>query len=235
MRSNKYLVSAQKMASANVKRVIYVVQHSKKITETEAIEYVRDFLINMKNTYTLTNESKFEDPIEGKYVMHYDKFDTNFANLIRRLMLSDIKTLAICNVQMLKNTSMYDDVLIADRLCMCPVIVRPSEESHMKYTITMNNSTEYSTNVLTDHIMQQNDGLFITKNICVCTLLKKQEISITFYIMEGIGRESAIHTPVAAVRYVFKNDAISVAFELSGHMHAKCVVDAAIDVAINNI
>ena len=135
-----------------------------------------------------------------------------FANSLRRIMISEVPTLAIDEVVFLDNTSVLFDEIIAHRLALIPLKVDPdfirvARKNPSKYEIRFYLDIEakkgpltvYSGDLKTDdpHVKPISDSIPIVK------LATGQKLVLEAYARIGVGREHAKWSPVSACAYKY--------------------------------
>uniref|UniRef100_A0A0A9YFB5 DNA-directed RNA polymerases I and III subunit RPAC1 n=1 Tax=Lygus hesperus TaxID=30085 RepID=A0A0A9YFB5_LYGHE len=78
--------------------------------------------------------------------------DAPIANALRRIMLTDVPTLAIEKVILFQNTSIIQDEVLAHRLGLVPIVADPNEFASIEYDSTntaVSEPDEYNTTVMT--------------------------------------------------------------------------------------
>eukprot|EP00825_Cyclidium_porcatum_P021286 TRINITY_DN2378_c0_g1_i1.p1 TRINITY_DN2378_c0_g1~~TRINITY_DN2378_c0_g1_i1.p1 ORF type:complete len:235 (+),score=48.39 TRINITY_DN2378_c0_g1_i1:174-878(+) len=82
-------------------------------------EYLKNFTKNLDISITSINEEKKEMQFEVKGI------DAPLANALRRIMISEVPTMAIHRVSFFQNTSIIPDEVLAHRLGLIPIKANP--------------------------------------------------------------------------------------------------------------
>ncbi|MHA1684945.1 MAG: DNA-directed RNA polymerase subunit D [Candidatus Heimdallarchaeaceae archaeon] len=142
-----------------------------------------------------------------------------FANTIRRIILTEVPTLVIEDVYVLKNTSPLFDEFIAHRLGLIPLKYNP-ELLQLNFrdecdcggigcnlctvTLTLSKKTDDQRNVVvySGDLVSTEEGVEpVDKNIPIVKLGKNQEIELECMAQLGRGKEHAKWQPVSAMGY----------------------------------
>ncbi len=144
--------------------------------------------------------------------------DVAFANALRRTMLTDLPTMAIDEVIVLKNTSVMYDEILAHRLGLVPLRT-PLDEyrlpqecdcekkgcSMCQCTFTLEKTADHEELVVYSRDLKSQDPNVVptTEDIPIVKLSPGQEISIEAYARLGTGQEHAKFQPVSTVAYKY--------------------------------
>lgn len=144
------------------------------------------------------------------------------ANALRRILISEIPTMAIENVSIYQNTSVIPDEVLSHRLGLIPIKAdadqfnykdqddehTESNSIHLKLHIANTTNTEksvYSKDIKWLPIGNQNTRMKavspIHDDILVARLAPNQEIEVEMYCVKNIGREHAKWSPVCTAYY----------------------------------
>ncbi|XP_041418114.1 RNA polymerase I and III subunit C L homeolog isoform X1 [Xenopus laevis] len=126
--------------------------------------------------------------------------DASIANAFRRILLSEVPTVAVEKVYVYNNTSIIQDEILAHRLGLIPIRADPR-------------LFEYRSAVYTGHMKWLPQGnqvdLFpetdpprpVHKDILIAQLRPGQEINVIMHCVKGIGKDHAKFSPVATASY----------------------------------
>ncbi|HYB92947.1 MAG TPA: DNA-directed RNA polymerase subunit D [archaeon] len=160
-----------------------------------------------------------------------------FANALRRIMISEVPSMAIDAVVIVENNSVINDETLSHRLGLIPLktdlktYVLPSECSckselgcnKCRVTLTMEaEATETTRTVYSDELKSDDpDTTPVSSKIPIAKLAPGQKIKIEAYARLGIGKQHAKWQPVAVCAYKFMP---KIAFDLKKcDTCAKCV------------
>ena len=85
---------------------------------------------NVKTMAEVLNSSEIN--CKNEYHTELKKFPVTFANALRRILLTDIPTVVIRDVQILENTTQLPHEMLKHRVEMLPVDVRPTDASTIR-------------------------------------------------------------------------------------------------------
>lgn len=157
--------------------------------------------------------------------------DTSFANAVRRIMLSEVPTMAIEKVLIRNNTSIIQDEVLAHRLGLIPILVDPrhfeyknEDEINERNTIIFDLKIKCSKSNKGSELEVCNDKVYskdiiwipidgqiekfrhnpikpIHEDILIAKLVPGQEIDLTLQCHKGIGKDHSKFSPVATAFY----------------------------------
>ncbi|MHA1409416.1 MAG: DNA-directed RNA polymerase subunit D [Candidatus Odinarchaeia archaeon] len=142
--------------------------------------------------------------------------DISFANALRRIMTSEVPTMAIEDVFMAENTSPLFDEIIAHRLGLIPLTtdldsyVLPEECScqgvgcpQCQVALTLDKTAENEIEIVTSGDLKSQDPKIIptSSEIPIAKLSKGQSIVLEAYARLGTGKEHAKWEPISACYY----------------------------------
>ena len=155
------------------------------------------------------------------------KTDTVFLNTLRRIMISEIPSLAIDKVHIETNTSCFHDEFLVHRIGLLPIISEkdilsiPKQEEcncysgcpqcNFEFLLEKENMEDsllgvYSSDFIPIANMQTSFKLVSyptsEKGILLCKLAKGEKIKLTCTAVKGTGKEHAKWSPVCAVSYM---------------------------------
>ncbi|UKK01783.2 DNA-directed RNA polymerases I and III subunit [Theileria orientalis] len=187
--------------------------------DAKIIEKVKNLRVNfLKKT-----DSHSMVEIEG--------LDVSFANALRRILLSEVPTLAVETVQIYQNTGVIQDELLAHRLGLIPFNVNPDlftfkncEEINDKNSICFKLKVKYDRNESNpgnylpvyssylkwvplssnqENTFKDNPPKPVHDNILITKLAPGQEIDLNVYLEKGTGKVHAKWSPVSTAFYKF--------------------------------
>ncbi len=137
-----------------------------------------------------------------------------FVNALRRIMISEVPTMAIDEIVFLENTSVLYDEILAHRLALIPLRTDPTL---LELARKEEDLSKYQTRLILD--IEAIDGPLIvysgdlksedprikpvSDNIPIAKLIKGQKIVLEAYARLGRGKEHAKWTPVSACSYKY--------------------------------
>ena len=180
------------------------------------------------------------------------------ANGIRRILISDIPTMAIDFATIISNTGCLHDNMIAQRIGLIPFISKNATKfnyywdnkdnklSEVKYQLNVTNKSdnilEVSSNDL--KIINDSDLTGYQKNIynsvkpinmeypiIITKLAKGQSLHFTCSVRKGISKEHAKFQPTSSVGYeIISNDTFRFTVESIGSLSPQLIVEQALDI-----
>lgn len=152
--------------------------------------------------------------------------DLSLANALRRIMLSEVPTMAIDLVEIASNTSVLADEFIAHRLGLVPLVSDAVEEFRdgrecgcmgscqncsVELTLNVRCSEDHTQDVTTAELLSAHRSVVPVKpdsgdQILLVKLRKNQEIKAKCIAKKGIGKEHAKWAPVSAVAFEYDPD-----------------------------
>jgi len=152
--------------------------------------------------------------MDQPFILVLENADTKYANLLRRIMMSEIETLAVDQVAFEINNSVFHDEMIAHRLSFVPI--RSESLFNEKNSEKNSENNEKNIRLSLDVSCQEEQGMYVkasmiisnNPNICpihpdtiILKLFKNQRVKLTATIAKGNGRDHAKWMPVAAIGY----------------------------------
>lgn len=154
-----------------------------------------------------------------------------FANALRRVMLSEIPTLAVDYVKVKRNTSVLPDEMLAHRIALLPLWSMKAREMRFERDCTCDRlgcshcqitgrlkvrcpDTEHRIDVYADAETLQLDDPAVypvsstEKGVWLVTLGRSQELDVEVAIRKGIGKLHAKYMPVSTVAMQFAPEII---------------------------
>lgn len=198
---------------------------------------------NFSGAYSLSEEeqyfniNEFKDKLqinilkneEYLLITEIKNIDVSIANALRRIMLSEVPTIAIETVKIYQNTGIIADEILCHRLGLIPfqfdanlIDFREKEEElnenncfcfklHVKLKKTSSNQNSipvFSKDLvwvpLNDHQKEKfknNHPKVVDENILITKLGVNQEIELVCYLEKGIGKVHAKWSPVSTAVY----------------------------------
>lgn len=180
------------------------------------------------------------------------------ANGIRRILISDIPTMAIDFATIISNTGCLHDNMIAQRIGLIPFVSKNATKfnyywdnkdnklSEVKYQLNVTNKSdnilEVSSNDL--KIINDSDLTGYQKNvynsvkpinmeypIIITKLAKGQSLHFTCSVRKGISKEHAKFQPTSSVGYeIISNDTFRFTVESIGSLSPQSIVEQALDI-----
>ncbi|CAG8577018.1 9150_t:CDS:2, partial [Racocetra persica] len=155
-------------------------------------------------TGTIKPELRIQELTAEKVKFILTNVDLSMANALRRIMLSEIATIAIDMVEFELNTSVLADEFIAHRLGLIPL--DSTEAEKIKYS----RAKEDITKDVTSRDLVSSDPRFTPiqegpkdPGILIAKLRKGQEIKVKCIAKKGVAKEHAKWSPCAAVAFEY--------------------------------
>jgi len=137
-----------------------------------------------------------------------------FANALRRIMISEVPTVAIDEIVFLDNTSILYDEILAHRLALVPLKMDPSllelvrgESDLSKFQIRLILDVEATDGpmiVYSGHLKSEDPKIRpVSDNIPLVKLIKGQKVTLEAFARLGRGKEHAKWSPVSACSYKY--------------------------------
>jgi DNA-directed RNA polymerase alpha subunit len=146
---------------------------------------------------------------DQKCTFELDAQDYDFANAIRRALISDIRTYAPSEVTFTVNTSCQTDEYIAHRIGLIPFL--PTKEDEL-----LNLKEDVVTFSVQNKTFNTEDlhGTFKSSyDVSILKLKEGQQVEGTIHFTQGEGKRHARFCPVSAVGYEIKESCIFFTFE----------------------
>ncbi|KAL0266100.1 UNVERIFIED_CONTAM: hypothetical protein PYX00_011816 [Menopon gallinae] len=146
---------------------------------------------------------------EGNH-LEFDMINTDcsVANALRRILISEIPTLAVEKVLIHKNSGVMPDETLAHRLGLIPIEADPEdvdgkELESLAFRIDVKNGESGIMNVYSHDIqcVQPSRRPWFKKNVLITRLAPKQEIEVEMFCSKGTGKEHAKWSPVCPATY----------------------------------
>ncbi|KAF7700586.1 DNA-directed RNA polymerases I and III subunit RPAC1 [Cucumispora dikerogammari] len=131
-------------------------------------------------------------------------------NSIRRILMSEIPTMALEKIDIYENSGIIVDEMLAQRLGLIPCALNPDNytfESEVEYTLDVHNNTNEPMNILSDNfileekIMESENRL--KKGVLITILAPGQSIKLKAFATKNVALEHSKWSPVnpAVYRY----------------------------------
>lgn len=145
--------------------------------------------------------------------------DCSVANALRRILISEVPTMAVRSIVLSDNDSVFPDEFLAHRLGLVPLHVDPemfedagealTERNSLRFILSVENSGKDVLNVYSDDIRwsplgDQRDVLGdvgFAQRVLLFKLAPKQKISAELVCTKGIGKDHAKWSPVCPATY----------------------------------
>ena len=153
-----------------------------------------------------------------------------FANTLRRIIISDVETWAIEDVQIEKNTTILPDEMIAHRLGLIPLAssIEPDVEE-VEFLLDLKaNGPE----IWTSEMLESNDTNVVSAidGIPIIKVVKGQELKIKAIAKKGIGYDHSKWSPVCTCFFQVVDEGILFHVETVGSLDPVEVVYKAINI-----
>ncbi|ORD97037.1 RPAC1 [Hepatospora eriocheir] len=134
---------------------------------------------------------------------NYLEFDiknchTSVVNTLRRIILTEIPTIAFHLVTITENNTIFTDEYLAHRIGLIPIrkLSDEVEISNLKYNLKCFNDTNKNMNVYSNSIYGD-DRIEIKRNVLIAKLAPGNSINMTIQLATGIGKDHAKWSPVS--------------------------------------
>lgn len=182
----------------------------------------------------------------NKEIVEFKKTHNTIVNAFRRVILDEVPTFAIEDVEVVKNDSALYDETLAHRLGLVPLVTdldTYNKKSECKCgsigcalcEVKLSLSQEENGYVYSGSIKSDDPKIIpFFKTIPVTKLLEGQEIEVNLTAVLGTGREHAKWAPAHA--FLRENgDAVELVIEPFGQLSGKDIFNKAVDVLIEKI
>lgn len=168
--------------------------------------------IEINNKKSLLNEIKFDIKTHSANFLEIDILNVpvSIVNSIRRILMTEIPTMALENISLYNNTGVIVDEMLCHRLGLIPCFLNPdkyTEEDEVEYSLNVKNETKEVLNVLSDDfileskINENEKNNFLKKNVLLTKLAPGQEIQLKAFATKNIGKEHTKWSPVSPAVY----------------------------------
>ncbi len=156
-------------------------------------------------------------------VVQVNNADISIVNAVRRIMISEVPTIAVNEVRIVTNGTVYNDEYIAHRLALVPISITRNILSQINYADACNCESYCDqctilfeinvtcdtdeTRIVTTDDMRTNHMLFssqspfhkLTSPIPIVVIKKGQSLQLIALATKGIGQDHAKWSPVTAI------------------------------------
>ncbi|KAJ1537584.1 45 kDa subunit of RNA polymerase II, partial [Nowakowskiella sp. JEL0078] len=177
------------------------------------------------DTPTVSVRPQRENEEQNAISFTLSNVDLSLANALRRIMLSEVSTMAIDLVEFESNTTVLSDEFLAHRLGLIPLISRDADQMNYTRDCNCTKYCEFCSAELTLRVMSTEDGIkrVTSKDlmsshpgivpvgqdddsypgITIVKLSKGQELHIRCIAKRGTGKEHAKWGPCAGVAFEY--------------------------------
>lgn len=192
----------------------------------------------------------YADSEYGSFLISAD--NVSYINGLRRVMMRDIPTLAITNVEIITNTSIHHDMYLADRIKL--LVLKQEEENteneeftdlSKTYTFNVeikNPNYEETHEVKSDELFSFSEELSAANNSVIVKLKNDEIINMNITASYGTGQEHSKFSPVCSVTFMEKEDKKDdemtkyvLTVESVGGMNPLTILKKAINIIINKL
>jgi hypothetical protein len=131
--------------------------------------------------------------------------DIEFANAIRRTIISDTESFAPVNIDFEVNTSCQTNEFIAHRIGLIPFCQNDIDE-HTTLELHVKDRTVYANDI--------NGAVMAFHNITIMKMIEGQELKCKIHFGKGSGKVHSRFCPIAACAHFLKDDVIHFKFEV---------------------
>jgi DNA-directed RNA polymerase alpha subunit len=126
-------------------------------------------------------------------------FDISYGNGIRRTLMSKIPTYAISSVNVISNTTSYNNDYIKNRLELVP-LKSDTEMDDIIFTLKASTEDELL-DVFSDSLFSSNGKKYFPGDILLLTLKPGQAIQLECEVEKNIGSYHAKHSPICGMQF----------------------------------
>ena len=149
------------------------------------------------------------------------------ANALRRIIISEVPTLAISEIEVEKNTSSQHNWKLCERLGLIPLV----GETECVATLDCEYDEEAENTIYSGDLVFENPNVYpVMKDIPIVTLSKGQAIRLNSTCKTGIGKEHAKWSPVSMATFVEDEEGITLTIESVGQLSGKEIFSKAITI-----
>lgn len=184
---------------------MYTVEEERVGTDYPVTPSFEDFLREMKLNIISYTKNELEFDLVNSHA--------SVANALRRILISEVPSIAIHNVTVRENNTIFPDEYIAHRLGFVPImfdaelIEDDSEENTFLFKLSVKNNTQNIQCIYSNEITwiprpgQEKLKVDIHHGILICKLAPGHEIDIDLSTKRGIGSTHAKWSPVSLCSY----------------------------------
>lgn len=167
---------------------------------------------------------------EAKYI--FKNIDISIINSLRRIMISNIPTIAIDVIKVKENNGILPDEILAHRLGLIPIKRKNKYTTTGRLTLNVENEDDEVITIYSGSLICDNDDIeIIDKEIIITKLDKGHKIDLIAEIVEGTGYLHAKWNPTCGLAYkIDENGDVTMNIETLGTMTPKEVLVDAIDI-----
>jgi len=169
-----------------------------------------DFVSNLECVLISKTSNSIEFDLKGCH--------PSLANALRRIMIADVPTMAIENVFIYENNTIFPDEYLAHRLGLIPMNANADEFTDydcenedygntLSFKLHKVNNTDEVINCTSDDIEfcpiegQDTSDTLLKKNVLICKLAPRNEIEMIMKATKGSGETHAKWSPVSLCSY----------------------------------
>lgn len=184
----------------------------------EAEGIIKDYEISNMNLDDFINNLKIKIISKSENCIEFDILNCHpsIANTLRRTMISLVPTMAVHNVSIYENNTVFPDEYLAHRLGLIPLDVNPEYFNFFNDEETFDNvltfkinktATEENTNLLSNDIEfvpiegQDQFNFSFVPNVLICQMVPGNQINMTFKAIKGRGKDHTKWSPVSLCSY----------------------------------
>lgn len=150
---------------------------------------------------------------ENKVEFDLKNAHPSLANALRRIMISEVPTIAFHNLTIVENDTVFPDEYIAHRIGLIPIDVDPSgfssddESNKLRFRLNIQNRSKEIIPLYSDSIEwirdedQQNISVKIKPGVLICKMAPGNTIIMEIEAEKGIGKKHAKWSPVSICTY----------------------------------
>lgn len=185
----------------------------------EAASIVKDYEIFTADLETFIANLDIKIISKTETTIEFDILNCHpsIANAIRRALIAMVPTMAIHNVSVYENTTVFPDEYIAHRLGLIPIDINPEHfkflqdeenfDNVLNFKIHKINNTDEVITLTSSDIQfvpidcQEHMEVKVKPGVQICKLAPKHEIDMTFKAIKGTGEQHTKWSPVSLCSY----------------------------------
>ncbi len=154
--------------------------------------------------------------------------DYQLANILCGTLMSSVPTIAIDNVVIYSNTSVYYDEYLAHRLGLIPFKGEALESTELELNVHATGGRVL--NVTSKDLKSNTSVVPVDDDILIGKLYPGQSLHFKAYVKCGTGEENAKWSPVSNITFKRKGDGYHFQMETQGMMDSEQLIQKALDI-----
>lgn len=185
----------------------------------EAESIINDYKMSEASLEEFASGMELKIVSRTKTALEFDLMNVHasIANALRRILIAEVPTIAIHNLSIRENDTIFPDEYLAHRLGLVPINVDPealgyagnehSHENTLKFRLNVRNDTPETMLLYSDRIAwvpmrgQENMSVEIKPGVLICKMAAGNTIEMEMTAEKGIGQTHAKWSPVSLCSY----------------------------------